>query len=95
MDISLTWFAKGLIKRRGGQLWVWETPVGQCGLGLIRTASSAPSGIEIEFEAVVIDGLRLWFERDFPIREVTIGWTPETGFDVTWFGTMSPPNGGG
>jgi hypothetical protein len=49
--------------------------------------------LAIEFEAVETDGLRLWFERDFPINEVTIGWTPVTGFDVTWIGTA--PSGGG
>ncbi len=93
MDVDVTGLAKWQIKRRGGQLWIWETPVGESGLGLIRTGSSAPFGIE--FEAVDISGLRLWFERDFPIEEVTIGWTPVTGFDVTWIGTMSPPSGGG
>jgi len=94
VDVSLTWFAKWQIKRRGGQLWIWETPVGASGMGLIRTGSSAPFGIE--FEDVETDGLRLWFERDFPIREkVTIGWTPVTGFDVTWIGTVGSPGGGG
>jgi hypothetical protein len=89
---SLTWLARWQIKRRGGQLWVWETPVGESGIGLIRTANSAPFGLD--FAAVETNGLRLWFKRDFPLTEVTIGWTPITGFAVTGAGTFATQNWG-
>jgi hypothetical protein len=31
--------------------------------------------------------LFLWLQRDFPADELSIGWTPVTGIDVTWSGT--------
>jgi hypothetical protein len=92
VDVSLSRFAKWQIKRRGGQLWVWETPVGESGVGFIRTASSAPFGLE--FEAVETDGVRLWFEHAFPINVVTIGWTPITGFAVEGDGVLGAASGG-
>jgi hypothetical protein len=90
VDVSVSRFAKWKVTRCGGQLWIWAAPVGSAS-ELIRTSFLRPDGIE--FEHVHHDGLVLWFQRNFPIEKLTIGWTPVTGIDVTWGGT--PAGGGG
>jgi hypothetical protein len=82
--------AKWKITRRGGQLWIWAVPIGGAS-ELIRTSFALPDGVE--FDHVHQDDLVLWFQRDFPIDKLKIGWTPLTGLDVTWIGT--PSVGGG
>ena len=89
---SLSRFAQWQIKRRGGQLWIWLMPMGHSETGLIRASTSKPSGIE--FEGSQHDRIVLWVAPDFPIDEFRVGWTPFTGFDVTWAGTPNSPGGG-
>ena len=73
-----------MIGRRGGELWVWTAPMG--GAAMIH-ASTSPRD-DRAFERVDLDGIAVWFEQDMAIDLVTIGWTPLTGFDVTWPGTI-------
>jgi hypothetical protein len=54
---------------------------------IIRT-STTPTNTNA-FHRLEQDGLILWFHRDLQIYDVRIGWTPVTGFDVTWPGTTS------
>ena len=92
MDVVVSRLAKWMIKRRGGELWVWGAPVGDRTL-LIRTSTSLRDR-GARFEYVEADGVRLWFERELPIYDVRIGWTPVTGFDVAWPGIVIAGGGG-
>jgi hypothetical protein len=73
---------------------VWCAPIGDNGGALIRTSTSAgPNGMS--FERIEHKGLVVWIETDFPSDEIRVGWTPFTGLDVTWPGTMgvnAPPS---
>jgi hypothetical protein len=88
---SVSRVARWRIRRRGGQLWIWGAPVGDSADELTRTSYSRPDSVE--FEYVDHDGLILWFQRGFPIDTLTIGWTPVTGIDVTWIGTVAAGGG--
>ena len=68
--------AEWRIGSRGGQLWVWVAELGDS--ELIRNSFSRPDGVEFEF--VSHNGLTLWFQRDFPIDKLKIGWTPGESF---------------
>ncbi len=93
MNVAVSRLAKWVIKRRGGELWIWAAPLSGRTL-LIRTSTSLRER-GVRFECVESDGVRLWFERELPIYDVRIGWTPVTGFDVAWPGTLSAIGGGG
>jgi hypothetical protein len=82
-----------MISHRGGELWVWTSPMGE-GAAMIRTSTKAQP--DRRFERVKRDGIVLWFEAGIAIDDVKIGWMPFTGFDVTWPGTLSliDPAGG-
>jgi hypothetical protein len=75
-----------MIGRRGGELWVWTSPVG-AEQAVIRT-STRPH-YDRAFDRVSLTGVVVWFERGLAINDAEIGWTPFTGFDVTWPGTPS------
>jgi hypothetical protein len=90
VNVSVSRAARLTISRRGGQLWIWTVPIGGAN-DLIRTSFSAPDGIE--FEHVYVDNLVVWFQRTFPLDEVTISWEPFIGLHVTWVGTPSLPDG--
>lgn len=89
-EISVSTVARRRIHRHGGQLWVWGSPVG--GDTMIRTSTSAgPAGVE--FDRIRVGDVLVWFDPDLGIDDVKIGWTPMTGFDVTWPGTTSAAGG--
>jgi hypothetical protein len=90
VEVTVSRAAEWRIRRRGGQVWIWVAELGDS--ELIRTSSSRPDGIEFEF--LNHNGLMLWFQRDFPIDKLKIGWTPVTGIDVTWAGTTDAVGGG-
>jgi len=73
-----------MIGRRGGELWVWSSPVGE--VAMIRTSTSARH--DREFDRVKLAGVVIWFEQGVALDDVRIGWTPVTGFDVSWPGTL-------
>jgi hypothetical protein len=80
-----------MIGRRGGELWVFTSPVG--GEAMIRTSTSGRN--DRTFNPVRLDGVVVWFEEDMALDDVTIGWTPLTGFDVVWPGTLKMEGAGG
>jgi hypothetical protein len=51
-----------------------------------RTSTSGRN--DRPYDPVRLDGVVVWFEKDMAVDNVTIGWTPLTGFDVTWPGTI-------
>ena len=75
-----------MIAHRGGELWVWTSPMGQEATVLRTSTKARPDRV---FERVKRDGIVVWFERGTATDDVRIGWTPLTGFDVTWPGTLS------
>ena len=64
-----------MIRRRGGELWVWAAPTG--GGAMIRTSTSGRN--DRPFDPFRLDSVVVWFEKDMAIDDVTIGWTPFTG----------------
>lgn len=81
MNVSISRFARWLIRRRGGAVWVYGAPLGDREEVLIRTSTSG--GDDREFEQINLDGIVVWLDRNLEIDDVRIGWTPLTGFDVT------------
>jgi hypothetical protein len=90
--VSATWLARWWIRRCGGELWVWGISVGSSGTALIRTSTSRHE--HVPFERVVCDDVTVWLQQGFAIDNIRIGWTPLTGFDVTWPGTIASLGGG-
>lgn len=77
-----------MIGRCGGELWVWTSPVGE--VAVIRTSTRAHH--DRAFDRVARNSVVLWFEEGMAVDDVKIGWTPFTGFDVTWPGTPTAFN---
>ena len=84
VDVSISKLARWIVGRRGGELWVWVASVGRD--SIIRTSTSAHD--DHPFDRVELDGIVVWFEQGLALGDVNIGWTPMTGFDVTWPGTI-------
>jgi hypothetical protein len=82
-----------MIGRRGGELWVWAAPLG--GEAIIRTSTSGRN--DRTFDPVRLDGVVVWLEHGMAVEDVTIGWTPLTGFDVVgpWTLKSEGQSGGG
>jgi hypothetical protein len=89
VKVSVSKTARWMIGRRGGELWVWAAPMGDA--AMIRTSTSGRN--DRTFDPVRLDGVVVWFEQYMAIDDVTIGWTPFTGFDVTHPETLRMPSG--
>ena len=74
-----------MVTHRGGQLWVWTSALGA---GAIVHASTKTHD-DRAFDRVEVGDIIIWFAEGMVIDDVMIGWTPVTGFDVTWPGTIS------
>lgn len=61
---------------------MYTVRVGRSGDSSIRTSTSRRG--DREFDKIDLDGVVVWFDRDLLIDDVRVGWTPLTGFDVTW-----------
>jgi hypothetical protein len=48
----------------------------------------------VPFDRVESDDVTVWLQEGFAMDNITIGWTPLGGFDVTWPGTIASLGGG-
>ena len=71
---------------------MWGTSVGKTGTALIRTSTSRRG--HVPFDRVESDDVTVWLQEGFAMDNITIGWTPLGGFDVTWPGTIASLGGG-
>jgi hypothetical protein len=88
MNVRVSLFARWYVRRRGGELYVWVGSLpGKSGSGLLRS-STRHRPPDVKFERLELGVPTLWFEQGLVIDDVEIGWSPFTGIDITWPGTI-------
>ena len=93
--VSVTRLARWRIRREGGEVWVWMSPLGASPWGMIHASTRAARAPHIaRCERVDLTGIVLWLPPEFPIREFTIEWMPFAGLLVDWAGRLDVGGGG-